>query len=177
MAGNSAARRIGALVASGAAKQVGARGAKAATRVARTLSDPKKTKRLLAAGKVIVPLVAPAAMKAADGVRNFADRRRADKLGVDVAKVADYRGPTGRIKARIDAVRAAVRELRTRRTGDPTVSAFVDRAERTLADLALATDAAGPMPAERRRSTLAAVAQELDSVESELIRQLVRTGS
>lgn len=158
------------------AKKAGRKGAAAAGSVVRTLSDPRKTKRLMAIGKVVAPLLTPVAIKAVDGLRYAVDQQRAKRLGVRVADVAEYRGPTGRIRARMDALAEAVADLRRRRTGDSEVAAFADRANAKIADLAAATAAAAPMPAARRRPTLAAVARELDQLEGELIRHLVRTG-
>lgn len=176
MIGKSAARKVGSMVAKSASGKLGKTGAKAVAGVARTLADPKKTKRLITAGKVIAPVLGPAAIKASEGVRLLADQQRAKKLGVDVDDVARYRGPTGRTKARIDATSRAVSELRDRRTGDGAVTGFVERANLKLADLWTATNAAAPMPAARRRPTIAAVDRELDSLETDLIAQLVRTG-
>ena len=175
MVGKSAARKVGVAVAQSAAKKAGKQGAKAASGVARTLSDPKKTKRLITVGKLVAPLLAPAALKAVDGVRLLADHQRAKKLGVDVDDVARYRGPTGRTKARIDAIGRAVHELRDRRTGDAGAMTFAEHANQKLADLGTAANAAAPMPPARRRPTLAAVERELDQLESELVAQLVRT--
>lgn len=168
-------RRAGELVARTAAGKVGRNSRKAAHSVARTLGDPKKTKRLITVGKLITPILAPAAIRAADGIRLLADQQRAKKLGVELDDVARYRGPTGRAKARIDALAAAVSDLRQRRTGDAQVQAFTEQADRTLSDLGSAANAAGPMPTARRRPTLAAIDRELDQLESELISQLVRT--
>lgn len=177
MVGKSAVRKAGAAVARSAASKAGKRGAKAAGGVARTLADPKKTKRLITVGKLVAPMLAPAALKAVDSIRQVADQQRAKKLGVDLDDVARYRGPTGRTRARIDAVAVAVRELRERRTGDAGVTTFADQAEQKLADLTSALQAAAPMPAARRRPTLAAVDREIDQLESELIANLVRTGA
>ncbi len=155
-------------------KKVGRKGAQAATGVARTLTDPKKTKRLIVVGHLLVPLIAPIALQAVNTARTFADQQRARALGVDIDDVAAYRGPTGRTRARIDAVSAALTSLRDRRTGDPDVVAFVEGSASKLVDLTSATNAAAPMPPSRRRPTLAAVGLELDQIESSLVKFLVR---
>jgi hypothetical protein len=164
------------MVGRSTARKVGRKGAGAAAGLVKTLSDPKKTRRLITVSKLIAPVMAPAALKAAEGLRYFADQQRARKLGVNVDAVAAYRGPTGRTKARIDALGLAVRELRDRRTGDPGIITFTDHADKTLADLTTAANAAGPMPPARRRPTVAAIARELDQLEAELITHLVRAG-
>ena len=165
------------MVGRSTARKVQKLGSKAASGVARTLADPKKTKRLIAAGKVLAPVVAPLAFKALESARYLVDQQRAKKLGVDVDDVAAYRGPTGRTKARIDAVGNAIVELRERHAGDPAAIDFANRANATLKDLTSATAAAAPMPAVRRRPTLDAVGRELDQLEAELITHLMRTGA
>ncbi len=154
--------------------RVGQKSAGAAAGLVRTLSDPKKTRRLLTAGKVVAPIIAPLALRAVDLTRLVVDQRRARALGVDVADVGDCRGPTGRTKARIDAVAQAARQLRDRHSGDAEVVSLTDRVNQNLADLSTAIDTAAPMPAARRRPTLLAVQRELDRLETELISHLVR---
>lgn len=176
MVGKSAARRLGSAAVGRISGGGTSRGNRLVSGVAKTLGDPKKTKRLLSVGQVVAPILAPVALKAADNIRLLADRQRSRKLGVPVADVALYRGPTGPVRARLDAVAAAVRELRERRGGDADVTAFAETTMTTLTDLGIAVNAAAPMPAARRKPTIAAVARELDKVEGRLISQLLRTG-
>src|SRR3954447_4939863 len=75
-------------------------GSKSAALVA-SLSDPKTLRRLLLAAKVVGPVVAATAMKTSTGVRGVLDERPAAKLGVPVEDVAEYKGPTGSVNARI----------------------------------------------------------------------------
>ena len=96
-------------------------GSKSAALVA-TLSDPKTLRRLLLAAKVVGPVVAATAMKTSTGVRGALDERRAAKLGVPVEDVAEYKGPTGTVNARITGLQKSVAELRTRRGSDQKVS-------------------------------------------------------
>lgn len=178
MVGNSAARKLGAKAASVVVgKKTTSRSGRMVSGVARTLGDPKKTKRLLSVSQVVAPILAPIALKAVDGIRLAADQQRAKRLGVPVDDVALYRGPTGPVRARLDAVAAAVRELKERRTGDAQVTSFVERSLSTLTDLGIAVNAAAPMPAARRKPTVAAVQRELDKLEGELIDQLLHSRS
>ncbi len=137
------------------------------------LTDPKKTKRLISVGKVVAPLVAPLAVEGIAKARGALDTRRAKKLGVPVENIGAYRGPTGRTMARIDALSDAIHELRRRRTGDALIVGFADASEDHLINLATATHAAAPMPASRRRATIAAISRELDHTEAELMTFLV----
>ena len=86
-----------------------------------TLSDPKTLRRLLLAAKVVGPVVAATAMKTSTGVRGALDERRAAKLGVPVEDVAEYKGPTGTVNARITGLSKSVAELRARRGSDQKV--------------------------------------------------------
>ncbi|AZI57027.1 hypothetical protein EH165_01425 [Nakamurella antarctica] len=137
------------------------------------LTDPKKTKRYLSIGKIVVPLIAPLAIEGIARARGVLDQRRAAELGVPVERVGAYRGPTGRTLARIDAVSAAVEELRSSRTGDAAVKTFSQTCHDQLHNLAIATHAAAPMPASRRRATLDAIGRELDQLQSQLMHHLV----
>lgn len=175
MVGNSAARTVGAAVVSKVAGKKSSRAGRLASNVATTLSDPKKTKRLLSVGQVVAPVLAPVALKVADSVRLLADQQRSKRLGVPVDDVALYRGPTGPVRARLDAVAAAVRDLRERRTGDAEITSFAERTMTTLTDLGIAVNAAAPMPAARRKPTVAAVERELDRIEGDLVGRLLRT--
>lgn len=173
MVGKSAARKLGAAAVSKVSGKSSSKTARMASNVAKTLGDPKKTKRLLSVGQVVAPILAPVALKAVDGIRLAADQQRAKRLGVPVDDVALYRGPTGPVRARLDAIAAAVRELKDRRTGDADVTSFTDTTLTKLTDLGIAVNAAAPMPAARRKPTVAAVERELDKVESELITHLL----
>ncbi|WP_111768155.1 DUF6474 family protein [Nakamurella deserti] len=175
MVGNNAALRLGAAALDKVAGRKPSRATRLASSVARTLGDPKKTKRLMSVGQVVAPMLAPVALKAVDNVRLLADQQRAKKLGVPVDDVALYRGPTGPVRARLDAVAAAVRELKERRGGDATVTDFADRTMTTLTDLGIAVNAAAPMPAARRKPTVAAVERELDKLERDLITHLLHS--
>lgn len=137
------------------------------------LTDPKKAKRLISVGKVVAPLVAPLAIEGIAKARGVLDNRRAKQLGVPVENIGIYRGPTGRTLARIDAISDAISELRRRRTGDTLIVGFADSSEDHLVNLAAATHAAAPMPASRRRATLAAIGRELDQTENQLMSHLV----
>jgi hypothetical protein len=159
-----------------ASQLVARSGVDAASRLSRLLTDPKKTKRLMNVSKVVAPILAPIALKAVDLARAAADAQRARALGVDVSKVADYRGPTGRSKARIDALTKAVEELLERRTGDADIVAFANRTRNALVDLRIAVETAAPMPAARRRPTIDAVRRELDRLEAQLLDRLTTTG-
>ena len=158
-----------------AAKKAGrAVSSQRAANIVETLTDPRTARRALKMVQIAGPAIAPFALDAATTARGFLDERRAIKLGVPADEVAAYRGPTGPSAARIATLRSAVAELRARRSTDLQVTRFADVARARLADLSTAVNTAASMPASRRRSTLAAVARELNQIEADLMTFLVR---
>ena len=147
-------------------------GSKSAALVA-TLSDPKTLRRLLLAAKVVGPVVAATAMKTSTGVRGALDERRAAKLGVPVEDVAEYKGPTGSINARITGLQKSIAELRARRGSDQKVGRFVDATTARLNELSAASSATQSMPAGTQRSAIRAISGDLDQLDSELMTFLV----
>ncbi|MGI8418716.1 MAG: DUF6474 family protein [Nakamurella sp.] len=138
------------------------------------VTDPKSAKRVLTAAKVIGPVLAPFALKAAVSTREYLDNRRASRLGVAATEVGAYRGPTGSVEARLSGLKQAVSELNTRRSGDLQVTRFVDVASGRITDLTAAVRASASMPAGRRRATVSAVQRELDQIDADLMTFLVR---
>ena len=141
--------------------------------IVETLTRPRTARRAMRVVRIAGPVLAPFALEAATATRGFLDERRAIKLGVTAEEVAAYRGPTGATAARIATLRSAVDELRRRRAGDLQVIRFADVARARLADLNTAVNTAASMPSARRRSTLNAVAKELNQIEADLMTFLV----
>ncbi|MET0866253.1 MAG: DUF6474 family protein [Nakamurella sp.] len=147
-------------------------GSKSAALVA-SLSDPKTLRRLLLAAKVVGPVVAATAMKTSTGVRGALDERRAAKLGVPVEDVAEYRGPTGTVNARITGLQKSIAELRARRGSDQKVSRFTDSTSARLGELSAAATATLSMPAGTQRTAVRAISGDLDQLDAELMTFLV----
>lgn len=136
-------------------------------------TDPKAARRAVTAAKVIGPVLAPFALKAATSTREYLDNRKARRLGVGAAEVGAYRGPTGGVEARLTGLKRSVGDLRSRRSGDLQVTRFADVATGRITDLTSAVRAAATMPPGRRRATLTAVSHELDQIDSDLMTFLV----
>lgn len=147
-------------------------GSKSAALVA-SLSDPKTLRRLLLAAKVVGPVVAATAMKTSTGVRGVLDERRAAKLGVPVEDVAEYKGPTGTVNARITGLQKSIAELRVRRGSDQRIGRFVDSSSARLNELSAAAVATMSMPVGTQRSALRAISGDLDQLDAELMTYLV----
>jgi hypothetical protein len=135
---------------------------------------PANTKRAIGVAKVLVPVVAPFAIKAAGYARHRWDTARARRLGVAIETLPSFSGRGATLHARLARLAMSLHELAERRPQD---AEFVQRTDGRLADLSAAMRAAELMPAPRRRAAHKAVAAELDVVEAELLRRLGVTDS
>ena len=112
-------------------------------------------------------------MKTTTTVRGVLDERRARQLGVPVDDVALYRGPAGRVQARITGLTKAVDDLRDRRGGDQAVARFAGSTGTRLQELSAAAQATHSMPPATQRSAVRAIAADLDQLDAELMTFLV----
>lgn len=132
---------------------------------------PGNAKKIIGIAKIVGPVLAPFALRAASSVRASYDRSRARKLGVPVEDLGSFTGHGAALHARIAGDSVALRDLRQQATADERGNAetYADQAEARLAQLTSAVRAAERMPAQRRRSAHRAVDQELARIESELL--------
>jgi hypothetical protein len=140
---------------------------------------PSGAKNLVGVAKVlgpaVLPVVAPYLLKAASAARDGVDRARARRLGVDVARLADFSGRGGALHARIVGAGDSLAELAALVDSGDTKAAdreFVTTSSDTLAKLAAAVRAAERMPTTRRKAAYRAVARELDPIEQGLLTRL-----
>jgi|SRR5581483_9639215 len=138
------------------------------------LVTPGNTKKAIAVGKILVPVLAPVAMQVAGMARGAWDERRARRLGVPPGELGSYSGKGGALHARIARISMSISEL----SADPgpgradEVARFAAENNARLADLSAAVRAAEMMPTERRRAAHRAVAGELDQIEPRLLALL-----
>ncbi|MEB3372045.1 DUF6474 family protein [Saccharopolyspora mangrovi] len=132
---------------------------------------PGNAKKIIGIAKIVGPVLAPFALRAASSVRASYDRSRARKLGVPVADLGSFTGHGAALHARIAGDSDALRDLRKQATDEQrgTAETYAEQAEARLAQLTSAVRAAERMPAQRRRSAHRAVDQELGRLESELL--------
>ena len=117
----------------------------------------------------MVPLVYRAAIAA----RGFVDERRADRLGVPLSQIGQFSGHGGcavGADRRRRALAAHWLPRRSRRTPRPSSSSRPSPSG--LRDLSAAVTAAENMPASRRRAAHAAIAQQLDGIDADLMARL-----
>jgi len=131
---------------------------------------PSSAKNLVGVAKVlgpaVLPVVTPYLVRAAAVARDGVDRVRARRLGVDVARLAEFSGRGGALHARIVGVSDSLAEM------PATEREFVEKSQGTLGKLAVAVRAVERMPTARRKAAYGAVARELDPIERELLRRL-----
>jgi hypothetical protein len=134
---------------------------------------PSSAKNLLGVAKVlgpaVLPVVTPYLLKVASAARDGVDRARARRLGVDVARLAEFSGRGGALYARIVGVDESLAELVDANGAEQE---FATAAKATLAKLAAAVRAAERMPSARRKAAYRAVAAELDPIERGLLSRL-----
>jgi hypothetical protein len=133
------------------------------------VSTPQKVKNVLAIARVLSPVLAPLAYKAATTARTQLDAARARKIGVDVHRLGDFTGHGAALNARISGLETSLEELADH-SSDTT--AFRETTRARLADLATAVHAAERMPAARRKAAHRAVATELDEIDGQLLNRL-----
>lgn len=142
-------------------------------RAIESLTDPKLAKRTMSVVKIAAPVLAPYLLTASVSARGFLDQQRANRLGVSVADVGAYRGPTGPTGARITGLRTSIDELSSRKGSDPAVARFAQASRARLADLTTAVQAAASMPGGERRAVLRTVNRELNLVSADLMTHLI----
>ncbi|GAA2868488.1 hypothetical protein GCM10010472_27270 [Pseudonocardia halophobica] len=130
---------------------------------------PAHTKRLIAVGKAVAPLLAPYAIAAGAVARDRWDAHRARQLGVSADQLGRYSGRGGALHARISRAGEALTELENSPDATAAATSFVREMRPRLADLAVAVRAAEQMPSARRRTAFRAVAGELDRIEDQLL--------
>ena len=140
--------------------------------MARPRITPNNTKRAISVAKVVVPAVAPFAIKAAGYARHRWDAARARRLGVPVEQLPTISGRGTALNARLARLAAALHDLAARKPDDADTAQFVERSQQRLSDLTAAMRAAELMPTARRRAAHKAVRSELDVIEAEVLRRL-----
>jgi len=140
--------------------------------MARPRITASNAKRAIGVAKVVVPVVAPFAIKAAGYARHQWDSARARRLGVPVDQLPPISGRGATLHARLARLAISLRDLAARNPDDTSVAEFVQRSQARLADLTAAMRATQLMPTARRRAAQKAVRAELDQMEQELLARL-----
>jgi len=136
------------------------------------LLAPARIRRTLTASRLLAPVLAPIAYRAAIAARGVIDERRADRLGVPLTQLGQFSGSGGRLSARIAGADHSVQLVADRQPADPETQRFVAATKDRLAALAAAVPAAENMPGPRRRAAQASIGEQLDGIEADLLTRL-----
>ncbi|MFI5778507.1 DUF6474 family protein [Nocardia sp. NPDC051570] len=146
---------------------------KSAERAERELFSAGQVKKYLGVARVLVPVLAPLAYRAATFVRGQIDTRRAHRLGIGLEQLSDFGGHGGRLQARIAGVESTLAELEDRAGKDGTETKKFTVATRDRLDsLNAAIRTAEQMPSPRRRAVHASISTELSGIEADLLARL-----
>ena len=114
----------------------------------------------------------PLIYRAATAARGALDERRADRLGVPLAQLGQFSGHGAELSARISGAEQTLRQVAEKKPKDAETKQFVTAITERLRDLSAAVAAAENMPTSRRRAAHAAIAQQLDGVDADLMARL-----
>ena len=142
-----------------------------AVREGRLLS-PTRLKRLLTVTRLLAPIAVPLIYRASVAARGMFDERRADRLGVPLRALGRFSGHGARLSARIAGAEQSVRLVLDKKPQDAETKQFAAAVADKLSDLSAAVAAAENMPASRRRAAHAAIAEQLDGIDADLMARL-----
>jgi Family of unknown function (DUF6474) len=154
---------------------------KAALKVAETqlkaaregrLFSPTRIRRVLTVSRLLAPVVVPLVYRAAIAARGFLDERKADRLGVPLSQVGQFSGHGAQLSARIAGAEHSLRLVAEKKPKDAETKQFVAAITERLHDLSAAVTAAENMPISRRRTAHAAIAEQLDGIDADLMARL-----
>ena len=154
---------------------------KAALKVAETqlkaaregkLLSPTRIRRVLTVTRLLAPIVVPVAYRVAITARGMLDERRATRLGVPLSEVGQFNGHGARLSARIAGAEQSLKVVAEKNPKDAETKQFVAAMTDRQADLSAAVTAAENMPPARRRSAHAAIAEQLDGIDADLLARL-----
>lgn len=148
------------------------------------LFSPTKVRRALTVSRLLAPVVVPLVYRASIAARGLLDERRADQLGIPLSQLGQFSGHGAQYSARIAGAEQSLRQLseksekksKSGKSGksasDAETKQFVAAITERLNDLAVAVTAAENMPSARRRAAHAAIAEQLDGIEADLMARL-----
>ena len=139
------------------------------------LLSPTRVRRTLTVSRLLAPVVVPLVYRASIAARGLIDERRADKLGIPLSQLGHFSGHGARFSARIAGAEQALRQLSEKKpkaAKDPETKQFVAAINERLSDLAAAVTAAENMPSVRRRAAHAAIDEQLDGIDADLMARL-----
>ncbi|MGE2729429.1 DUF6474 family protein [Mycolicibacterium vaccae] len=154
---------------------------RAALRVAETqlkaaregkLLSPGRIRRVLTVTRLLAPVAVPLVYRASIAARGLIDERRADRLGVPLSQLGQFSGHGAGLSARIAGAEHSIGLLTEKKPKDAETRQFVSAMTDRLGELAAAVAAAENMPSARRRAAHAAISEQLDGIDADLMARL-----
>jgi len=136
------------------------------------LLSPTRIRRALTVSRILAPIVMPLIYRAAIAARGFLDERRAERLGVSLSQLGQFSGAGGALSARVAGAERSLRQVAELKPKDAETKQFVAAMTGRLSDLSAAVTAAEHMPVPARKAKHAAIAEQLDGVDADLMARL-----
>jgi multidrug efflux pump subunit AcrA (membrane-fusion protein) len=136
------------------------------------LLSASRIRRTLTISRMLAPIVVPIAYRAAIAARGFVDERRAGRLGVPLSQIGQFSGTGGALSARIVGAEQTLAQVAAKKPKDAETKQFVSAVTDRLRDLSAAVTAAENMPTPRRKAAHAAISDQLDGVDADLMARL-----
>jgi hypothetical protein len=114
----------------------------------------------------------PVVYRAAIAARGTIDQRKADRLGVPLSQLGQFSGAGGALSARIAGAEQSLRQVAESKPKDAETKQFTSAITDRLKDLAAAVTASENMPTTRRKTAHAAIAEQLDGIDADLMARL-----
>ncbi|MFE7798506.1 DUF6474 family protein [Nocardia sp. NPDC057440] len=143
---------------------------KLAAKAERDPFSASQVRKYLGVARVLIPVLAPLAYRAATLLRGQIDNRRAHQLGIGIEQLGDFSGHGGKLQARIANAEGALGKIGDSKNGDGKT--FVKATQDRLDNLTAAVQTAEQMPAPRRRAVHASISHELSGIEADVLARL-----
>lgn len=136
------------------------------------LLSPTRIRRALTVSRILAPVLVPLIYRAGIATRGFLDERRAERLGVPLSQLGQFSGAGGALSARIAGAERSLSQVAQKNPKDAEAKQFVAAVTDKLSDLSAAVTAAENMPVSRRKAAHAAITEQLDGVDADLMARL-----
>jgi hypothetical protein len=134
--------------------------------------SPARIRRAMTVSRLLAPVVIPVVYRGAIAARGLVDQRRADRLGVPLSQIGQFSGTGGTLSARISGAEQSLRRVAEKKPKDAETKQFVAAISDRLTDLSAAVTAAENMPASQRRAAHAAIGEQLDGIDADILARL-----
>ncbi|NDK91922.1 hypothetical protein GYA93_20465 [Gordonia desulfuricans] len=133
--------------------------------------SPASVRRYLTVARMVAPIVAPIAYRAAVAGRGRIAGLQAERAGVAPGLLSQYSGHGAPLAARIATTRTSLQKVAAQDSSADS-RAFVAAMTKRLDNLSIAVDAAEPMSAAQRRTAHRAITDELSAIDADILARL-----